>query len=165
MKPFRPEHYYRAALERMAQSVSLYTRDESYSLCMYVAGLAVECLLRAFRLLHDPTFDEGHDIQRLYKASGIHRVNRASLAFRGFTEEEIDDYLWNIRSAVNDVALLWANDYRFASEERLRTHLKKNVELRRGVRGEILKACALRLVNAAQTIVNKGSALWPSRRK
>lgn len=55
----------------MRQAEHLYDEGASFALAIYVGGVAVECLLRAFK------------------------------------------------------ARLWANNYRFASEERLRSHLKE----------------------------------------
>jgi hypothetical protein len=46
---FRAEDYYRAGLERMRQARTVYHEGESFALAMYSGGLAVECMLRAFR--------------------------------------------------------------------------------------------------------------------
>jgi hypothetical protein len=58
----RSEHYVQVALERMEQAWMLSKQGEgrSYALAMYVAGVAVECMLRAFKISRDPTFDEKH---------------------------------------------------------------------------------------------------------
>ena len=50
---FTADHYYRASRERIVEAALLYDRQR-YGLGMYVAGLAVESLLRAFRYQKDP---------------------------------------------------------------------------------------------------------------
>ncbi|HEX5443212.1 MAG TPA: hypothetical protein VFW87_05260, partial [Pirellulales bacterium] len=70
-------------------------------------------------------FDERHNLLRLFSASGILRVNRDELRAKRWTEAEIDSHLRTLQLAVNDIVRLWANNYRFASEERLRSHLKE----------------------------------------
>jgi hypothetical protein len=160
MRPLKPEHYFRAALERMGQAVGLYHQENSLALAMYVAGLAVECLLRAFKGKRDPTFGEKHDLLRLFKASGLLNMNLDNLRLKGLPEDQAKKYIQDLKVAVNDIHLLWSNIYRFASEQRLRTHLKNQVNLRRGVKGDILKANALRLLNAAKRFIDKGIVLW-----
>ncbi len=67
------KNYYGAALERIADADLLHAEGH-YPFAMYASGLAVECLLRAFRLLNDPSFDERHDLwqlnsKKLYEAA------------------------------------------------------------------------------------------------
>ena len=61
---------------------------------------------------------------------------------------------------MSDIYILWSNDYRYASEDRLRTHLKKDIRLRSGIKGDILKAQARRLIAAARKFIDKGSLRW-----
>ena len=46
---FRAQEYSEAALERMRQALSIHADSESAAFAMYRGGLAVECVLRAFR--------------------------------------------------------------------------------------------------------------------
>jgi HEPN domain-containing protein len=46
---FNAQEYYQVGLERMVQARRLYGDEGNYALAMYCSGLAVECLLRAFR--------------------------------------------------------------------------------------------------------------------
>jgi hypothetical protein len=46
---FTGEEYFRAGAERMRQARDTHVTGAAYSLTIYVAGLAVECMLRAFR--------------------------------------------------------------------------------------------------------------------
>ena len=154
MKPFKPEHYYRAALERMRQAQILYRQDSCFTLAMYVAGVAIECLLRAFKGRRDPSFDEKHDLLRLFKASGILRKST------GESYDLADPTPRLLLKWINEIVVLWSNDYRFASEERLRSHLRKNVAFRRITKGDLLKASARQLIEACQKFMDRGVFLW-----
>jgi hypothetical protein len=68
-------------------------------------------------------------------------------------------HLTILRSAVNDVAILWHNNYRFASESRLLAHLKK-IKSRQRSKGDLLKASAYDLLKAAQRFIDKGVLQW-----
>src|SRR5580704_7122931 len=122
---FPPDHYFQTATQRMRQAHHAYNEGASYALAIYVGGVAVECMLRAYKGRHDPIFDERHDLLRLFQASGMLRVDREKLRAKHWTEAQIDEHLRVLQVAVNEIYRLWSNSYRFASEERLRAHLKK----------------------------------------
>lgn len=67
---FDADVYLAAAKERIAEAAELYD-SRRYVLCHYMSGLAVECLLRAYRFRKDPEFDSRHDLFALYHASGM----------------------------------------------------------------------------------------------
>ena len=155
-----PEHYFQTATQRLRQASYLYREGASFALAIYVGGVAVECLLRAFKGRRDPVFDERHDLLRLLAASGMLHVDRNKLREKQWTDAKIDDHLKTLRVAVNEIVKLWANDYRFASEERLRSHLKKITAYKK-IRGEYLKeAGARRFLASTQTFFDKGVMLW-----
>ena len=62
---FPPEHYFQTAMQRMQQAVYLQKEGSSYALAIYVGGVAVECMLRAYKGRRDPSVDERHDLVRL----------------------------------------------------------------------------------------------------
>ncbi len=64
------EAYYKAARERINDADFLHTEGRFF-LAMYASGLAVECLLRAFRVLRDPTFDARHDLWELWRKTAL----------------------------------------------------------------------------------------------
>jgi len=156
---FTPEHYFQTATERMRQALQLYDEGSSYALAIYIGGLAVECMLRAFKGRRDPTFDERHDLLRLFAASGILYVDRAKLRAMLWSDAQIDSHLQTLRIASNEIFRLWANNYRFASEERLRSHLKRITSYQK-IKGDYLKEQSRRFLNAAQTFIDKGVVLW-----
>ncbi len=158
---FTADHHFRAALERMSQAHHLYREGTgNYAVTMYVAGLAVECLLRAFMLRRGKTaFESRHNVLLLVKESGMLAVDRDRLEEKGLTSAQIENHEKELWASVNDVFILWHNNYRFASEARLLAHLKK-MKLYEGVRGDPLKANALRLLTAAQRFIDRGVLQW-----
>ena len=156
---FPAEHYFQTAAERMRQAQHLHHEGSSFALAIYVGGVAVECLLRAFKGRRDPTFDEKHDLLRLFSASGMLRVDRDKLRKERWTEAQIESHLQTLRVAVNEIVRLWANNYRFASEERLRLHLKKITGYQR-IKGDYLKEQSRRFLGSVQRFVDKGVVQW-----
>jgi hypothetical protein len=156
---FPPDHYFQTATQRMRQAQHLYQEGASFALAIYVGGVAVECLLRAFKGKRDPTLDEKHDLLRLFAASGMLRVDPDKLRARQWTDAQIDQHLQTLRVAVNEIFRLWANNYRFASEERLRSHLKEITGYQR-IKGDYLKEQARRFLSSAQRFIDKGVLLW-----
>jgi hypothetical protein len=160
---FTAEHYYRAARERIIEASVLYDR-QCHGLSMYVAGLAVECLLRAFRAKKDPVFDSRHDLQLLFRQSGILRLHEDRLERLGYELEQIQQTATEFRAAHNEVVRLWRNDFRFAAESHIRGWLN-DIRAYDSVKGDVLKANARKLLAAAQSIVNTGVFLWTSKKK
>src|SRR5436190_19593460 len=94
MRIDRPEHYYKVSLERRRQAWSLYREEEgaSFALAMYVAGVAVESMLRAFKLFYEPTFDEKHDLMKLFKASRMLSIDPELLGSKGLSEGQVREH-------------------------------------------------------------------------
>jgi len=156
---FPPEHYFQTATQRMRQARYLYQEGTSYALAIYIGDLAVECLLRASKGRRDSSLDERHDLLRLFLASGVLGVNRDKLLAKQWTDAKIEEHLRTLQSAANDIFRLWANNYRFASEERLRSHLKKITGYQR-IKGDYLKEQARLFLNSAQMFIDKGVVQW-----
>jgi len=156
---FPPEHYFQTATQRMRQAQYLYDEGSSFALAIYVGGVAVESLLRAFKGRRDPTFDEKHHLLRLFAASGMLRVDRAKLRAKNWSDAQIDLHLGTLKTAANEIFRIWANNYRFASEERLRSHLKKITGYRK-MKGDNLKERARQFLNSAQMFIDKGVVQW-----
>jgi hypothetical protein len=143
----RSDSYYTAARERIREARFLH-ENRYYTLAMYISGLAVECMLRAFRLLNDPTFDERHDLWLLWKSTELANVHGRF-------------YLAKIQTMLNVVVKLWNNDYRFRSETELRAYLKKSGNSR-GIKGDILKFNSGEILQASAEIIRLGAGLWIS---
>jgi hypothetical protein len=126
--------------------------------------LAVECLLRAFRWTEDTSFEGRHDLFELLKASRLLKINDEFMRRQRTSEDAIRESSLNLRAAMEEVIVLWHNNLRFASESSLKAFLKRIGRLR-GVKGDPLKKSAKDLLDAAQTVVNRGVALWTSKIK
>ena len=137
--------YRNAALERMGDANQL-KRVERYPFAMYAAGLAVECMLRAFR--HpDREHDAHHDV-----------VNHLAACDR----DRLGDRAWSkLRGPVQTVHLLWLNNFRYAYEAKLRRHLNEIGYYARAARGsDTLKVACVELMDAALAIVTVGDERW-----
>jgi hypothetical protein len=87
----------------------LHQGGDSYALAMYCGGLAVECLLRAFRWTEDSTFEGRHDLSELLKASRLLEFHESHLRQKRASERDIQDSGTKLRIAVDDVRRLWNN--------------------------------------------------------
>ncbi|MEK7730061.1 MAG: HEPN domain-containing protein, partial [candidate division KSB1 bacterium] len=103
------ETYYRAAWERIKDAYLL-QNEGHYPFAMYASGLAVECMLRAFRLLQDTSFDERHDLWQLWKNTELSNMRQ------GATYERV-------YALMSDIHGLWRNSFRFVSINELRSYL------------------------------------------
>jgi hypothetical protein len=161
---FTSEEYYRAAIERMRQAKEIHDSRQNFALAMYCGGLAVECILRAYRWRKDSSFEGRHDLDELFKASGFLQVQEEWARKKRKPEEEIARSAVKILDAMEVVSALWHNNLRFASELSLRARLNRIGRLR-GIRGDALKKNSADLLAAAQIIVNDGVQSWTSRRR
>ena len=142
---FTADVYLAAAQERVAELKELY-KAERYVMTHYVAGVAVECVLRAYRYRLDPEFDARHDLYRLLQASGIIRALRA-------------DEIYAANSAIASVSFRWANDFRYRSKADLLRYLKR-IGADRGIKGDVLKENARRIMESASSFVRIGIKAW-----
>jgi HEPN domain-containing protein len=103
---FRAEEYFRAGTERMRQARLIHSAGESYALAMYCAGLAVECILRAFRWEKDQSFEGRHDLDNLLRTSRLLDIHEELMRKRGVPETDIVEYSLRLRAAMNEVVTL-----------------------------------------------------------
>src|SRR5262245_25738971 len=98
---FSSDHYYEAAGERIAQSRELYKNAGSYALTMYVSGVAIESMLRAYMLKKKKEFDSRHDLKLLLDESGILQLDPAILEGKGLSAAEVAEHKRKLETAVN----------------------------------------------------------------
>jgi len=139
------EKYYRAALERIEDANFLHNEGH-YPFAMYASGLAVECLLRAFRMLKDPSFEERHDLWQLWKQTALADIRRES------SYEKIHTLLGYVNAR-------WRNSYRFAAVDEVRSLLRKS-GLTRGLKGDLLKYHSKMLFEASREFLQLGGLRW-----
>jgi len=145
-----PEAYLRCAEERVLDAQRLHEAGR-YGAAHYVAGVAVECVLRAYWGRRNPgKFYAGHALRRLCN------------------EAPFFDYLPNTdetqvaaRAALGVVEARWLNSHRFRDEVGLRRWLQEDV----GLDPRVGKAKALRysseqIVEAAVEIIVHGRQSW-----
>ena len=142
----RAEDYRRAAGERVTEAGAL-RRAQRYTLGMYVAGVAAECMLRAYHRA-DAAFDERHDVIELLKACDLERLGEPAMA--------------RLRAPVQTVHMLWNNSFRYFDERRIRAHMRAMRQDRRGVQrgADFLKVRAKELEDACLEIVMVGEDRW-----
>ncbi|MGH7295004.1 MAG: hypothetical protein ACRELB_08725 [Polyangiaceae bacterium] len=143
-----PAEYRAGALERMGDAVQL-KRLERYPFAMYAAGVAVECMLRAFR--HpDRDHEAHHDVAQHFRLCDAERLGDRTRA--------------RLRGHVQTVHQLWLNNLRYTDEQRLRRHLNDVKYYDRVNKGsDVLKVACIELVEAAVQIVTLGDERWPNR--
>src|SRR4051812_23465888 len=98
---FSAEVYRAAASEHLPAATELYERGR-YVLASYVAGLAVESILRAYQFRLDPKFDARHDLHLLYRSSKFEVILPQSQAVE-------------YGQSLGSVAARWNNSHRFRS--------------------------------------------------
>ena len=139
--------YLTAAQEHVTAARELY-KSGRYVLAHYVAGLAVECLFRAYRCRVDKTFDERHDLQNLAKAGRFFSVIPPE-------QNQI------ISAALGVVVSQWQNGHRYRSAASLRSFLAEH-KLYLRIKGDFVKENTRRVVDAALELINLGVMRWKS---
>ena len=124
-------------------------RLKRYSAAIYFAGVSIECLLRAFITRKDPQFDPRHDLRELYK--------KAQLQALIPPEKHRQAGLW-----LGDVWMRWKNNYRFASDDRMRAEFQK-LGHHRGIKGDFLKENSRIVVDSAYELWTLGEKRWRSK--
>jgi HEPN domain-containing protein len=147
---FRAEHYLEAARERIFSAVRLYELSR-YSAAIYLAGVAVECILRAYILRKTKDFESRHDLSDLMRKSSIAdfippKQNR-----------EFGMYLTTVWRR-------WKNNYRYASISRLSSEFR-DIGLCTGIKGDPLKENARITLSASEKIINAGVLAWNLKEK
>jgi HEPN domain-containing protein len=142
-----PETYLRAAQERLRQAQAMVAPDD-YALAHYLAGLAVESVLRAYLVRANAQFDAKHDIRKLVSQS----------QYYGFIRPKA---VPQVAAAVAEIALRWSNLHRYRDVKDLE-HWLKGRNLHDGVKGNVLKHSRDVVLEAALEIVTEGVLRWKS---
>jgi len=140
------EDSYRIAAINHASTAQDLVDNGRYPIAAYLAGLAVECMLRAYSHRIIGEFDARHDLRLWFRRSKFESVVPTIRA------DETDQ-------AFTTVAAQWSNSQRYYSVELLRAEWKA-AELDRGIRGDFVKERTRRLVNASWKIVRLGEEQW-----
>lgn len=142
---FTAESYRTAALEHMERAQDFHA-ERRYFLAHYFAGVAVECLLRAYLLRISPEFDSRHDLYQLARESRFFDLVPSELQReygRKFT-------MLNLR---------WRSNHRYATEEQWRKYLS-GLKADFSMKGERAKNNSRTVLNIAYDIVSLGDNKW-----
>lgn len=142
---FLPEHYLETAGQRINDARILHNAAR-FSAAIYVTGVAVECMLLAYRTRIEPHFESRHDLKDLLKESGI----------AGFVR---DNEQQQFAGYFGEVWSRWKNNYRYASDDRLRAQLKK-LPGNWKVKGDVLKENSRVILDNGFQIVTLGAHRW-----
>jgi hypothetical protein len=145
---FSKDIYIEAAREHALLAQQLYNR-RWFGAVHYWAGLAVECLLRGYRVRIDPVFDSRHDLRDLATLGKFFEVIPP-------TRQK-----W-ISACLSEVVRRWTNEHRFRSARAIRSWLKTQ-DANWKFKGDVLKESARRISNAALEIVMEGVLRWPHK--
>jgi len=146
------ETYRSAAKENLGRVQALFEGEE-YFLAHYLAGLAVECHLRAYLRRRTNVFNSRHDLRELAAESGYYQIVPAAAA----GEFSARFGLLNLR---------WRSSHRFYSERQLLDYMNEiGAEFSvKGARtdGSRWKNLSRTVLNLAHIIINQGEAKWES---
>ena len=99
-------------------------------------------------------------LRRLFKVSGMLDATRPSSGRKASSEARIQHHHRELQAEASpSFMIVWSNDYRFASEDRFAINLKKTKPDRR-VKGDILKAKALALLECGTRFHDRGVFQW-----
>lgn len=143
--PLNADDYRRGALERIGAARQLHDRGR-FASAICLGGIAVECILRAYRCRVNPEFDARHDLHVLFTTSG-------------FLDTVPDGQRRRLTAAVGDVWARWRNDYRYADDVAVLRDLRAR-RLTVGIRGDQLKENSRIVMESAHVIVGSGVGRW-----
>jgi len=136
----RPESLLQAAVERSQDAIELFDNDR-HAASIWVSGVALECLFRAYHRLHSDQLNTGHSIMNLYKDSRF---------ARSISPARSED----MAEKIGFVAVIWKHRFRYDPESKIKASA--------GLTGsQDLTRIARRTVNATRAVVNHGETRWP----
>jgi len=156
-----PEGYYLAAVQRFKEATFLYRglaekgfRAEGYAAgAIYLAGLAAECLYRAFIFRAEPKADiKPHDLR--------------ILADDRFMKEIANRPVYDKISRANKfIYEAWANEHRYRDNDSLCRYYKKHRRsLCAAVKGDVAKYICGRMLTELETVFKVAREKWQRRR-
>ncbi len=144
---FTHTDYYDAALLRIEDLKHLRTNQKTVIFSLYCAGVAVECMLRAYII---GEFDAKHDLEKLYEKSQL-----ATLL-------EIKEKQ-KLSIAIKKINKIWDNNLRYTSEKRIKRLIGHEI-VRSGCKdiNKYLDKYYSDIFDAADFIIKIGENKWTS---
>ncbi len=143
---FTAQSYRDAAQEHLNQARFLHYNARQYYLAHYIAGVAIECILRAHGLRADDEFTGRHDLHQLASRAKFFDLGRS---------EKSPDYA----ALINEATLRWRSNHRYFTEIQLLSYLN-NTGIDQRIRGDKLKYNSQRMYDLAERIVGIGILKW-----
>ena len=147
---FGTDTYRRGALERI-QEARLLKDSGQHTGSMYLAGLAVEGMLRSIIWLREKSFDSRHMLKEIATRIGDLGLPRSGGRDHDFV------------GAVEAVARRWSNDLRFADDQQTRRWLFKMGIIQRS--DDPLKRLCTEHYGRCSEVVRRCEVLWTRHRK
>jgi hypothetical protein len=144
-KELDADDYLAAAQDHAVALSSVYTHGD-YALTIYVAGVAVECLFRAFREKKGLPFRSDHPLSDMAAEAGFPDI---------IPERQRERF----GAAMGDLIVRWRNSHRFRSNQAMRRFLK-GLRLDRRLKGDFLKENARLVSSSAIDLVSLGVQRW-----
>jgi hypothetical protein len=104
---FTENDYFSGALHRLDDLTHLRTNGKSVIFSLYCAGVAIECMLRAYITKYTREFDSKHNLLKLYEKS---------LLASYLDEEEKQE----LAVAIKIAHRIWTNELRYTSDKRMK---------------------------------------------
>jgi hypothetical protein len=152
-----PEGYYLAAVQRFKEATFLYrglaergVKAEAYTAgAIYLAGVAAECLYRAFIVRAEPTADiRPHDL----------RVLADDRFMKEIAKRPIYDKISRANKFIYEA---WANEHRYRDNDSLGKYYKKHRRgLCRGIKGDVVKYICARMLTELEMVFKVAKEKW-----
>ena len=140
------EDYLAAARSHAASLSDIYAAGH-YATTIYLAGVAVECMFRAYSTRRGVPFRSDHVlVAHAAEAKFLRVLPQRHQSVAG--------------AALTRIAAIWRNNHRYRSEKTMRRFLKGR-KADRGIKGDFLKEQARRISADANDLVTLGSRRWP----
>ena len=130
---------------------------EHYPLAYYLAGVSVECVLRAYMTLIGATFDDKHDLRKLAQSGSF-------LSFMPLSQRD------DLQDALTEIYKRWDNAIRYCSKKPLRNFLVTGeltkLQNGRSIKGDLVIYQWNVLYKSSAKIITWGVNQWePSKIK
>ena len=145
---FTHTDYYSASLSRVIDLEHLLEKKESIIFSIYCAGVATECMLRAYITRYTLEFDSKHDLEKLYEKSQLSSLLNESDKER-------------LSVAIRKMNKIWNNNLRYTSEKRMKRLIAHEMVRTntKDVNNYVSKFYA-EIFEATNLIITKGKEKW-----
>lgn len=137
--------YFFAARQNLEAALLAHEAD-LYVASHYLAGVAVESILRAYRWQINEEWDGRHFLARLLRESRL--LSRVPTA----ASESFEEHFY-------ELSRRWSNEHRYASDAKLLKYLN-SIGAGRNFKGDKLRENSRIMTNAANFIVALGAKKW-----